>query len=641
MCGICGKIYLDTGKKVDGNLIEKMCSVLSHRGPDDAGVYLKDNIGLGHRRLSVLDVSPAGHQPMTNEDGTIWIVCNGEIYNFIELRRDLEKKGHVFSSNSDTEVIIHLYEEKGVECLQDMQGMFAFALWDDKEKSLFLARDRLGKKPLVYSFNKGVLLFASEIKSLLFDPDLPRDIDQKAILSYLTYGYISSPLTIFSSIKKLLPAHYMVFKDGALTIKRYWNLSYQKKLVYGSLLEYQDHFLELFSDAIKMRLRSDVPFGAFLSGGIDSGMVVALMSRFLDQPVKTFSIGFEETDYNELPFAQMVADKYSTDHHEFVVKPDVVDVLPKLMWAYNEPYADPSAVPTYHLSKVTRQHVAVALSGDGGDECFVGYNRYLHSQASYRYSKCLTLLNKKVISKIVDLLPNGETDRNFFKRSKSFLKHLCLCPEKQYLRWIAYFDDSLRKEICSASFNSSVAGLDPSAYIEDLYHASDAESFMDRTLNVDVMSYLPEDLMVKTDIASMACSLEVRSPFMDHRVMEFAASLPVDMKIYKGNLKYFLKRAAEDLLPSDIINRKKQGFGLPVANWLRQDLKEMTYDLLLDKSAEERGYLNGEKVKKLLSDHMSGQSDHCHRIWNLLCLELWFRAYLDNMNRFDEVCCGF
>lgn len=629
MCGICGKINIDAKKKVDGNLIERMCSVLSHRGPDDAGVYLKDNIGLGHRRLSVLDVTQAGHQPMTNEDRTIWIVFNGEIYNYRELRKELEKKGHVFLSSSDTETIIHLYEEKGIECLQDLRGMFAFALWDAKEKSLFLARDRLGKKPLVYSHNNNRFLFASELKALLFDQEVSREINTTAIQNYLTYGYIASPQTIFSDIKKLPPAHYLILKEGSIKIKKYWDLSYQKKLVYGSLGEYKDHFLELFYESVKMRLRSDVSFGAFLSGGIDSSIIVAVMSRFLEQPVKTFSIGFEEESYNELPFARIVADKYKTEHHEFIVKPDVVDVLPKLMWSYNEPFADPSAVPTYYLSKATREHVTVALSGDGGDECFAGYNRYLHALSSLNYGKCASLAGRKMINTVASLLPAGNTGRNLSGRVKRFLKHVCEQPEKQYLRWISHFNDDLRSEICASDFRRSMADHDPADYIAELYHASDAESFLDKILNVDVMSYLPEDLMVKTDIASMACSLEVRSPFMDHRIMEFAASLPADMKIYKGTLKYFLKQAAVELVPSQIISRKKQGFGLPVANWLREDLKEMTYDLLLDKQTFERGYFRREAIEKLITEHMTGQNDHCYRIWNLLCLELWFRAYAD------------
>ncbi len=632
MCGICGKINIDAKKKVDGNLIERMCSVLSHRGPDDAGIYLKDNMGFGHRRLSVLDVTSAGHQPMTNEDRTIWLVFNGEIYNYCELRKELENKGHIFSSSSDTETIIHLYEEKGIECLQDLRGMFAFALWDAKEKSLFLARDRLGKKPLVYSHNNNRLLFASELKALLFDQEVSREINTTAIQNYLTYGYIASPQTIFSDIKKLPPAHYLILKEGSIKIKKYWNLSYQKKLVYGSSNEYREHFLELFYESVKLRLRSDVSFGAFLSGGIDSSIIVAVMSKLLDQPVKTFYLGFEEESYNELPFARLVADKYKTEHHEFVVKPDVVDVLPKLMWSYNEPFADPSAVPTYYLSKATRQHVTVALSGDGGDECFAGYNRYANALAARKYEKFAKYIGARQINKVAQMLPFGGARSSFFNRSKRYLKYICGKSERHYMRWISHLDSEMRNEIYSPSFKENMRGIEPSDYIENLYNCSDAETFIDKILNVDVMSYLPEDLMVKADIASMACSLEVRSPFIDHKIMEFAASLPSDMKIHKGTLKYFLKQASSDLLPAEVIQRKKLGFGLPIAPWLRGELKEMAYDMLLDKRAIERGYFRREKIEALLAEHMTGQCDHCYRIWNLLCLELWFKAYEENVH---------
>lgn len=638
MCGICGKINTDTNKKVDHNLMERMCSVLCHRGPDDGGVYLKDNVGLGHRRLSVLDVSSAGRQPMKNEDGTVWIVCNGEIYNFLELRKDLEKKGHVFSSNSDTEAIIHLYEEKGVDCLQDLRGMFAFALWDVKEKSLFMARDRLGKKPLVYSFSSKGLLFASEIKSLLFDPELPQEIDKTAIHHYLTYGYIASPRTVFPHIKKLPPAHYLVFKNNSIKIEKYWDLSYQNKLVYGSVEEYREHFFDLFFESVKMRLRSDVPFGAFLSGGIDSSIVVAVMSKLLDQPVKTFSVGFEEEDYNELPFARLIADRYKTEHHEFIVKPDVVDVLPKLVWFYNEPYSDPSSIPTYYLSKATRQHVTVALSGDGGDECFAGYDRYANALAGRKYEKFAKYTGVRQINNIVQRLPFGQARSSFLNRSKRYLKYICGTSERHYMRWISHLDSEMKNEIYSLSFKEDIRGIEPSDYIENLYSCSDAESFIDKMLNVDVMSYLPEDLMVKADIASMACSLEVRSPFIDHKIMEFSASLPSDMKIHKGTLKYFLKQASSDLLPAEVIQRKKLGFGLPIELWLRGDLKEMTYDMLLDKRAIERGYFRREKIEALLTEHMTGKCNHCYRIWNLLCLELWFKAYEENVNIGNTFC---
>jgi asparagine synthase (glutamine-hydrolysing) len=370
-----------------------------------------------------------------------------------------------------------------------------------------------------------------------------------------------------------------------------------------------------------------VSFGAFLSGGIDSSIIVAVMSKILDQPVKTFSVGFEEESYNELPFARLVADKYKTEHHEFVVKPDVVDVLPKLMWSYNEPFADPSAVPTYYLSKATREHVTVALSGDGGDECFAGYNRYVDALSARKYEKFAKYIGARQINKVAQMLPFGGARSSFFSRSKRYLKYICGKSERHYMRWISHLDSEMRNEIYSPSFKENMRGIEPSDYIENLYNCSDAETFIDKILNVDVMSYLPEDLMVKADIASMACSLEVRSPFIDHKIMEFAASLPSDMKIFKGTFKYFLKQVASDLLPAEVIQRKKLGFGLPISPWLRGELKEMAYDILLDKRAVERGYFRKEAIEILLAEHMTGQCDHSYRIWNLLCLELWFRAY--------------
>jgi len=379
VCGICGKLYCRPERAVSEDLLRQMCSVLEHRGPDDEGIYAGGPVGLGHRRLSILDLSPAGRQPMCNEDGSVRIVFNGEIYNYRELREDLVKRGHRFTSATDTETIIHLYEDRGVECLQALQGMFAFALWDEKKRRLFLARDRLGKKPLVYSLHSDSIAFASEIKSLLRDREVPRDISHEAVYHYLTYQYIPAPLTIYTAIRKLPPAHYLVYENGKASLCRYWHLAYEPKLRLPSVHEYGERFMELLKEAVRIRLRSDVPFGAFLSGGIDSGIVVALMSSLLDHPVQTFSIGFEEQEYNELPFARMVAEKYKTDHHEFIVRADIAGILPKLVWHYDEPYADSSAVPTYYLAQMTRRHVTVALNGDGNDECFAGYPRYVLS----------------------------------------------------------------------------------------------------------------------------------------------------------------------------------------------------------------------------------------------------------------------
>ena len=606
-----------------------MCSELNHRGPDDEGAFVRGNVGLGHKRLSIIGLGNSGRQPMSNEDGSIWIVFNGEIYNYPELRQELEKNGHRFSSQTDTEIIIHLYEEEGVECLHKLRGMFAFALWDNRDERLFLARDRLGKKPLIYYPGRNGLSFASEIKSILCDPDIKKEVDPTALHHYLTYQYVPAPLTIFKGIKKLPPAHYLIYEKNNITIKRYWNLSYRKKVQYGSLRQYGEHFLFALKDAVRIRLRSDVPFGAFLSGGIDSSLVVALMTGMLNQPVKTFSIGFEEDKYNELPFARAVADRYNTDHHEFIVRPDIINTLPKLIWHYNEPYSDSSSIPTFYLSKKTREHVTVALNGDGADECFAGYERYSFNRKIGLCSKISALLSKNIADKIARTLPAGTHRNSLSRRIKRFLKDIYEKPERRYVRWLCHFDNDMKDEICAPAFKETVKNVDSVSYIEKLFDKADGMDFIERTLFVDVMSYLPEDLLVKVDIASMAHSLEARSPFVDHKVMECAASLPADLKLRGFETKFLLKHTLSNFLPEDILKRKKMGFGVPIDQWLRKDLKNMAYDVLLDKTSIERGYFNKVAVKALLDDHMANKSNHCYRIWNLLCLELWHRMYID------------
>ena len=606
-----------------------MASVINHRGPDDEGIYVKNNVGLAHKRLSILDLSPAGHQPMNNEDGSIWIVFNGEIYNFLDLREELQKKGHTFRSRTDTETIIHLYEEKGVECVNDLRGMFAFAIWDENKKRLFCARDRAGKKPFVYAHTEDGLVFASEIKSLLRDPALKRNLDYSAIHHYLTYQYVPSPLSIFKDIKKLPPAHVLIYEGGDLTIKRYWSLSYQKKLHLSSVGEYGEQFRDLFQEAVKIRLRSDVPLGAFLSGGIDSSLVVAVMSRLMNQPVKTFSIGFEEEGYDEVAFARIIAEKYETDHHEFTVKPDAVSILPQLVWHYNEPFADSSAIPTYYVSKMTRQLVVILLGADGGDESFAGYERYVADKLADYYRRVPPFIREGIIRRVVDTLPHSTNRRNFFIKLKRFLKGISDPPERRYVRWICFFDNEMKGDLYTPSFKDLNRELDSVDLTVKWYERADAEQFLDRTLFVDVMSYLPEDLLVKVDIASMAHSLEARSPFLDHKVMEFAALLPPNLKLRGMETKFLLKDTLSDIVPQEILQRKKMGFGVPLDVWFRNDLKEMAYDVLLDQKSIERGYFRKEYVLQMLDDHVSKRYDHSYRIWALLFLELWHRMFID------------
>ncbi len=453
MCGICGTVYRDQERTVDENVLQQMSSLLSHRGPDDSGIYLKGNVGLAHRRLSIIDLTPAGHQPMPNEDESVWIVFNGEIYNYQDIRRELLVRGHRFRSNTDTETIIHLYEDKGEDCVQDLRGMFAFAIWDAKKRRLFCARDRVGKKPFVYAHTGEGLFFASEIKSLLACSSLDKKIDYSALHHYLTYQYVPSPLSIFATIKKLPPGHMLIYEDDTLTIKRYWNLSYRNKLRLPSLEDYGKRLEELFEEAVRIRLRSDVPLGAFLSGGIDSSLVVAMMQRLMNQPVKTFSIGFKEEAYDELAFARMVAQQYHTDHHEFVVKPDALDILPKLVWHYNEPFADSSAIPTYYVPKMTREHVTVALNGDGGDESFAGYERYVADKLADYYRYVPPFIRDGIFQKVIDRLPYSTNRKSFVRRLKRFIKGISEVPERRYVRWICFFDNEMKRDLYTTSFH--------------------------------------------------------------------------------------------------------------------------------------------------------------------------------------------
>ncbi|MDI6794125.1 MAG: asparagine synthase (glutamine-hydrolyzing) [bacterium] len=652
MCGICGKLNFD-GRPVDEAFIRKMCAVLEHRGPDDEGVYLSESraqstehrtqsairnpgypqsgraiqVGLGHRRLSIIDLG-SGHQPMSNEDGSIRIVYNGEVYNFLSLREDLEKKGHRFSTRTDTEAIIHLYEDYGPDCVKYLRGMFAFAVWDSKRQRLVLARDRLGKKPLVYLLTPSSFIFGSEIKAILQDPQVNKEVDLEALHHYLTYGYVPAPFTIFKGIKKLPPAHTLVWEKGRIKIERYWSLDYIPKLQLKED-EYVQRLLELLKESVKLRLISDVPLGAFLSGGVDSSAVVAMMAELSDQPVKTFSIGFEEASFNELKFARIVSDRFGTEHHEFVVKPDALEVLPKLIRHYNEPYADSSAIPTYYVSQMTRQHVTVALNGDGGDEAFAGYERYLANRIAQIYEKIPPFIREKVIFPLVNKLPESTSRKSLFRRIKRFTSAISESPERRYVKWLSIFNNDQKQELYSGGMKERMANLDSVNLLVDVYRKAKTDNFLDSTMFVDCMTYLPDDLLVKVDIASMANSLEARSPFLDHKLVEFAASLPPNLKLKGKTTKYILKKALKKYLPRDILYRDKMGFGVPIGRWFRNELKDYAAEVLLDDRAKSRGYFDPNAVRKILDEHTSGQIDHGYRIWSLLNLELWHRMFID------------
>ena len=630
MCGICGFAgRLDAAGSAE-SLLRKMASCLVHRGPDDVGFFLSPDasVGFGHRRLSIIDLA-GGHQPMTNEDQTAVIIFNGEIYNFHELHARLVKNGHVFKTRSDTEVIVHLYEEKGPSCLDDLNGMFAFALWDSKRQRLFLARDRLGKKPLFYAEVAGEIVFASEIKAILADPRISRRLNPAALDRYLTFQYVPHPLTMFDGVSKLPPAHRAIWEKGRLAVERYWIPDFDRE-VPKSEGEYVELTRSLLADATKIRMIADVPLGAFLSGGIDSSITVALMARASSEPVKTFSIGFSEKSFDETRYARLIAERYRTDHHEFVVEPKCVEILGDLAWYYDEPFADSSAIPTYYVSKITAQHVKVALSGDAGDENFTGYPRYRAVKLASIYDRFPRVLKAFFSPRLWRRLPAGLSQKSYRRMAKRLVLALDLPPEERYLTWISIFDEGRKRALYTNDFVGRLAGTEPAAeFILDEYRRSPHRDFVSRTAFVDLMTYLPCDLLTKVDIASMAHSLEVRAPFLDYRVVEMAVGMPGPLKMPRFTGKYLLKKAFADLLPPEIVRRPKMGFGVPIANWFRGELAGFIRRILLDDVAVARGYFKREAVASLLDEHTQGVFDHGYRLWALLMLELWHRTYVD------------
>jgi len=605
---------------VDERLVAAMGERLRHRGPDDHGLYVKGRVGLAHRRLSVLDLSAAGRQPMANGDGTVWIVYNGEIYNFQELRETLRPR-HAFRSRTDTEVILHLYEDHGVRCVPMLGGMFAFAIWDERAQRLVLARDRLGKKPLFYRVTDEGLSFASELKALLTGGQTP-DIDPVALHHYLTFQYIPAPLTIFRGIRKLRPGHVLVYEDGKVAESAYWSLRYDEKRSDRTEEDYREEFKALLQDAVRKRLISDVPLGAFLSGGLDSSSVVALMSRLMAQPVKTFSIGFEDGAFNELPYARDVAQWFGTDHREFMVEPSAVEILPTLVRVYDEPYADASAIPTYYVSQLSRQFVTVVLNGDGGDELLAGYPRYRISPLDCLTARVLPDWARERIRARLARLPGLGGARRRLERLLAPFSHT-------YLGRISYFSPAEKEWLYTPDFSETVRDHDSYELLTNWFEEVPAADLLDRLLGVDTRSYMPDDLLVKMDRATMAHGLEARSPFLDHRLVEFAASLPVRLKVRRGEPKYLLKAAMRGTLPERILNRDKRGFAVPIGRWFREECRDFIRDLLLSPQCLQRGYFKPDSVRRILDDHQAGRTNDGYRLYALLMLELWHREYAD------------
>ncbi|QDU26993.1 Asparagine synthetase [glutamine-hydrolyzing] 1 [Anatilimnocola aggregata] len=634
MCGIAGAIWTKPERAIELPVLERMTSALKHRGPDDQGLYqngyrvrppydAQPGIALGHRRLSIIDLA-GGHQPLANEDETVWVVFNGEIYNFVDLRRRLEGSGHKFRTDSDTETIVHLYEDEGPECFAHLAGMFSIAIWDSNRRRLVLGRDRLGKKPLVYRHEAGRLLFASELKSLLQVPGAPRDIDFSAIDEYLTYQYVPHPNTIFRGYKKLPPGHFAVWQDDELQVRPYWQPDFTAEHPCAEI-EAVERVRELLNSAVKTRLRSDVPLGAFLSGGIDSSLIVALMQQQAGERVKTFTIGFPIKEYDESPYAERVAKHLGTDHQTLRVDPDAVRVLPQLAYHYDEPFGDSSAVPTWYVSQLTREHVTVALSGDGGDELFAGYPRYRAAALGGWFDR-VPMIRSLFAANLWQSLPSSGRQKSRVRQFKRFASSLSLTPERRYLDWISIFNEARRGELYNEDFLAQLPNSDPAGFLLAAWKRTKGRDPISAASLTDLVTYLPCDLMTKVDIASMAHGLEIRAPFLDHRLVEFAAGLPVKFKHRNRRGKWLLKRAFGELLPNEVWQRPKMGFGVPLDHWFRNELRPLVRETLLDGQCTTQ-WFRREAISELIEDHEQRRFDHSARIWSLLMLELWLREW--------------
>jgi asparagine synthase (glutamine-hydrolysing) len=621
MCGIAGVINSERGG-VEATTIHRMCQAIVHRGPDDEGIFVKDGAGLGVRRLSIIDVA-GGQQPVFNEDQSICIVYNGEIYNFSELRLGLESRGHRFHTRSDTEVIVHLYEEMGRHCVQKLRGMFAFAIYDARNRRLLLARDRLGIKPLHYAFVDGSLLFASEIKSILAVAPNLATIDQRALWQYCYFGYIPDPATAFARIRKLLPGHILEFEGGKVNVDKYWELPQYSTHPPPNEEDCLQELQHRLAEAVRLHLLADVPLGALLSGGTDSSTVVALMARASSRPVKTFSIGFRHADFNEAPHARIVAERFGTEHHELILEPNVVETVESLTQSLEEPFGDSSMLPTYYVSRLARQYVTVALSGDGGDEAFAGYERY-HIHLRQRNIGWLPQWAGRFYRKQLHArLPSGAPGRNL-------AYSISLPWAEGYLEGISLQAFDREMDLLSDDFRAAaLGGADSMCGFRKYLDEAPARDPLGRVLYLDTKTYLPGDILTKVDRMSMLNSLEVRVPILDHLFIEWVTGLPPEWKMRGAKQKYIFNKLAERVgVPKEVLNRPKQGFALPLRHWMRNELKDLIVSVLLDSSTFQRGYFNPQGVRRLLDEHFQGRRDHSARIWRFLMFELWQRNFL-------------
>jgi asparagine synthase (glutamine-hydrolysing) len=630
MCGIAGIVQTHPDGAVDPATIHRMCATMVHRGPDDEGIFVKAGVGLGMRRLSIIDLA-GGHQPVFNEDKTVWIVFNGEIYNFPELRADLEKRGHRFSTHTDTEVIVHLYEDLGADCVKRLRGMFAFALYDERRSKLLMARDRLGKKPLHYALTNGTLLFGSEIKAILAVAPELASVNNEALLQYMHFGYVPDPLTAFLAIQKLPPGHLLELEAGRVSIRQFWDLPEYGTRQVRSEEECLEELEWRLAEAVRIRLISDVPLGALLSGGTDSSIVVALMARASSKPVKTFSIGFSHDDFNEGHYARIVAKRFSTEHHELVLEPDVLETVEKLTSSLEEPFGDSSMLPTYYVSCMAREHVTVALSGDGGDEIFAGYDRYAINLRRQQFERIPRWARAVYRERVFPHLPQN-------MRGRKFSYNVSLPWRERYVDSISFLPSCERDiPLLSREFRAILRSVEnPEAMMYKYFEQAPAKDAISQTMYVDTKTYMVGDILTKVDRMSMATSLEVRVPLLDHQFVEWVTSLPVEWKLRGAHQKYILRKLAERVgVPREALYRPKQGFAVPLVHWIRHELRDLIMSALLEPRTIQRGYFNPEGVRQLLDEHFRGRRDHSSGIWRLLMFELWHRNYLEKVRMPD------
>lgn len=627
MCGIVGEYNYRDRERVSTDLIRKMCNEIAYRGPDDSGVYIDGATGLGHRRLSILDLSEMGHQPMGSIDGKVWITFNGEIYNFLELKKSLEEKGYSFRSSCDTEVIIYLYREYGEDCLRYLRGMFAFGIWDKEKSKLFLARDRIGKKPLFYYHNGNRIIFASEIKAILQDPKVERKINYEAFADYFRYLYIPDPKTIYQNIYKLEPGHYLVCTNEGITKKNYWDISFASQTTLG-IAEISEQLRKLLADSVKMRMISDVPLGAFLSGGIDSSGVVAIMAAQQKTPVTTCSIGFDSNEFDEIQYARIAAIAYKTDHHEFTVNQNSESILQDLAYYFDEPFADASAVPTFYVSKLAREKVKVALSGDGGDENFAGYQKYhidsIENQIRKKIPAAIRYLMMPTLNKVL-----SRYDHKLLRKARSLATSLSSEADYGFYLSNSEFRSPIWENLVNDQTKREIGEYDPFSVTKYFYEKADTDDHLSKILYADLKTYLPGDILVKVDRTSMANSLEVRAPLLDHHIIEFSAKVPSQFKYYKGEKKIILKSTFKKILPPEITNRKKMGFTPPVGDWLRGELKNFAVDRIFSDNRGVKHFFNMNALASMWDKHIRNLRDYSVELWCILMFELWFREFMD------------